>query len=167
MFGIGKKKKELIDDASLYAPVTGTVIDLTTVPDPVFAKKMMGDGFAVEPTGAEVVAPVAATVAMIEGHAVGLKRADGLEVLINLGLDTVTLNGAPFEALVKAGDIVAGGDPLVKVDWAAVKAAGLDTTSMIIFTNGNDVLANFDVTYQPVTAGEKIGAAASTKLGDV
>lgn len=159
MFGIGKKKATLVEDTKLYAPLDGQTIELSSVSDPVFAKKMMGEGFAITPTGSQVVAPVAAEVTMIEGHAIGLKRADGLEVLVHLGLDTVTLNGAPFKSLVKAGDIVEGGTPLVTVDWAAVQAAGLETTTMIIFTNTNEVLADFDVKYQTVTAGETIGNA--------
>ncbi|CAH0416480.1 PTS glucose transporter subunit IIA [Periweissella fabaria] len=159
MFGIGKKKAQLIEDTKLYAPIDGQIIELASVSDPVFAKKMMGEGFAITPTGSQVVSPVAATVTMIEGHAIGLKRADGLEVLVHLGLDTVTLNGAPFNALVKAGDVVEGGTPVIEVDWEAVKDAGLETTTMIVFTNTNDVLADFDVQYQVVTAGEQIGSA--------
>lgn len=159
MFGIGKKKTPLVDDATLYAPFDGTVIELANVPDPVFAKKMMGEGFAIEPISATLLSPVAGQVTMAEGHAVGLKRADGLEVLVHLGLDTVTLNGGPFDSLVKVGQNVNGGEPLINVDWQAFKAAGLVTTSMVVFTNTNDVLDSFDVKYETVTAGATIGAA--------
>ncbi|MEG1283989.1 MAG: PTS glucose transporter subunit IIA, partial [Lactococcus sp.] len=96
MFGFGKKKS-VNEDKNLYAPLAGTVIDLEKVSDPVFAKKVMGDGYAIEPTSSEIVSPVAGEVSLVQGHAIGFKRADGLEVLLHLGIDTVSLNGQPFQ----------------------------------------------------------------------
>lgn len=90
MFGFGKKKTAVLDQR-LYNPVMGQVIELEDVSDPVFAGGMMGDGFAVEPTGNEIVAPVSGEVTMVQGHAVGFKRADGLEILLHMGIDTVSV----------------------------------------------------------------------------
>lgn len=115
MFGFGKKKS-VSEDKNLYAPLAGTVIDLEKVSDPVFAKKVMGDGYAIEPTSSEIVSPVAGEVSLVQGHAIGFKRADGLEVLLHLGIDTVSLNGQPFQIKVKVGDRVEGGDALGQVN---------------------------------------------------
>lgn len=159
MFGLGKKK--LVADEQLYAPVTGDVIDLGQVSDPVFAQKMMGDGFAIVPENGEVVAPVTGKVTIASGHAIGLQRADGLEILLHLGIDTVQLNGAPFDIQVKVGDIVAGGDALVNVDWQQIKDADLDTTTMIIITNTAESLDQLVVTKDHYQAGQVVGSATA------
>lgn len=160
MFGFGKKKA-VVEDMNLYAPVNGTVIDLTTVPDPVFSGKLMGDGFAIEPKDARVLSPVAGEVTMLQGHALGLKRADGLEVLMHMGIDTVSLNGTPFEMLVKEGDVLEAGEAVANVDWAQVDAAGLPKTTMVLITNTADKLASLDVTMGDATAGEIVGKATA------
>lgn len=159
MFGLGKKK--LVADEQLYAPVTGDVIDLGQVSDPVFAQKMMGDGFAIVPENGEVVAPVTGKVTIASGHAIGLQRADGLEILLHLGIDTVQLNGAPFDIQVKVGDIVAGGDALVNVNWQQIKDADLDTTTMIIITNTAESLDQLVVTNDHYQAGQVVGSATA------
>ncbi len=159
MFGLGKKK--LVADEQLYAPVTGDVIDLGQVSDPVFAQKMMGDGFAIVPENGEVVAPVTGKVTIASGHAIGLQRADGLEILLHLGIDTVQLNGAPFDIQFKVGDIVAGGDALVNVDWQQIKDADLDTTTMIIITNTAESLDQLVVTNDHYQAGQVVGSATA------
>jgi len=159
MFGFGKKSVE--KDENLYAPVDGVVIDLTTVPDPVFSGKLMGDGFAIEPTGSVVVSPVAGEVTMVQGHAVGMKRADGLEVLVHMGIDTVSLDGAPFDMGVKVGDILAAGDAVATADWDKVTAAGLPKTTMVLITNTTNMLASLDVTIGTAKAGEQIGKAVA------
>ncbi|WP_243129467.1 PTS sugar transporter subunit IIA [Weissella soli] len=159
MFGLGKKK--LVADEQLYAPVAGDVIDLGQVSDPVFAQKMMGDGFAIVPENGEVVAPVTGKVTIASGHAIGLQRADGLEILLHLGIDTVQLNGAPFDIQVKVGDIVAGGDALVNVDWQQIKDADLDTTTMIIITNTAESLDQLVVTNDHYQAGQVVGSATA------
>lgn len=159
MFGI-EKKKELRDDKSLYAPVSGEVINLSTVNDPVFSKKIMGDGFAVEPKENKIFAPVSAKVTLVQGHAIGFKRADGLDVLLHLGIDTVALKGLHFKIKVKVDDIVNGGDELGSVDWAQIEAAGLDKTTMVIFTNTKDKLSEFNVNYGPATSGSELGKAS-------
>lgn len=160
MFGFGKKKAVVADD-KLYAPVNGTVIDLTVVPDPVFSGKLMGDGFAIEPTSNRVVSPVSGEITMVQGHALGFKRADGLEILMHMGIDTVSLDGAPFEMLVKEGDVVEAGEAVANVNWDEIDAAGLPKTTMIVITNTADKLATLDVTTGDVTAGAIVGEATA------
>jgi len=161
MFGFGKKKT-VSDDQGLYAPVAGQVLDLSAVSDPVFAQKMMGDGFAIEPTEGNIVSPVAGEVTMLQGHAVGLKRADGLEVLVHLGIDTVALNGAPFSLNVKEGQILEGGEVIGTADWAQVEAAGVPKTTMILITNTADALAELSISAtDTVAAGDVVGRATA------
>lgn len=161
MFGFGKKKTAVLDQR-LYNPVMGQVIELEDVSDPVFAGGMMGDGFAVEPTGNEIVAPVSGEVTMVQGHAVGFKRADGLEILLHMGIDTVSLDGAPFKITVSVGDVVQGGDVIATADWAQVDAAGLPKTTMVLITNTADKLASMTMVFQEeaaTSAGEELGTA--------
>lgn len=115
----------------------GETIKITDVKDPVFSKKMMGDGFAVEPTGSEVYAPVSGKVTNVfpTKHAVGLLTDSGLEVLVHMGLDTVELKGEPFDVKVKEGQTVNAGDLLAVCDWDKVKQAGKGTTIVVAFTN--------------------------------
>jgi PTS system beta-glucosides-specific IIA component len=160
MFGFGKKKT-VADDNKLYAPVDGAVIDLSSVSDPVFAGKMMGDGFAIEPDGGLVLSPVAGTVTLVQGHAIGLKRSDGLEILVHMGIDTVSLNGAPFDILVKEADVVDGGDKLASVNWAAIKEAGLPITTMVLVTNTADKLDALSVDLGQAIAGQSVGVATA------
>lgn len=157
MFGL-RKKKEIQDDEMLYAPVSGTVIEISDVKDPVFSKKLMGDGFAIEPTGNKIYSPVASKVTVVQGHAIGFTRDDGLEILLHIGIDTVSLDGAPFKYRVGVGDIVNGGDEIGSVDWAQIEAAGLEKTTVVIFTN-SDKLNSFDVRYEKVEGKEILGKA--------
>lgn len=121
----------------------GEVVDLSSVKDPVFAQKMMGDGFAVEPTNGQILSPVAGKVTSIfpTKHALGLETENGLEVLVHIGLDTVSLEGKPFTVHVAEGQKVAAGDLLVTADLEAIKAAGRETSTVVIFTNMNAVKA--------------------------
>ncbi len=161
MLGFGKKKKELVDDQKLYVPVNGKVVDLATVSDPVFAQKMVGEGFAVEPEDSMVVAPVAGEVTVLQPHAVGFKRADGLEILLHMGIDTVSMHGKPFKLFVKVGDIVSGGDKIADVDWPVIKEAGFPLTTMVLITNSKDLLDHFSVDYGEANHGTAIGWAKS------
>jgi PTS system arbutin-like IIC component len=125
----------------LHACVTGRLMDMSEVPDDMFSQKMMGDGIAIEPTGDTVVAPADAEVTMIMEeslHAIGLRMKNGAEILIHIGIDTVKLNGEGFEALVKAGDKVTAGTPLIKFDKEVIKAAGYGTTVIMAVTNSAD-----------------------------
>ena len=107
----------------LYAPCKGKVVLLTEVPDPTFSEKLLGEGFAVIPTEGKVYAPADAEVTMVFDtlHAITLTSSQGAEILIHIGLDTVTLKGAPFTAHVAAGDKVKKGDLLMDVDLDKIK----------------------------------------------
>lgn len=121
----------------VVAPMTGEIRPLDDVPDPVFAQRMMGDGFALFPTDGKVVAPVSGTVATLfpTGHAVGLRTAGGLEVLVHVGIDTVKLNGEGFRALVQEGTEVRTGHPLIEVDLDRVSKRVPSLATPVIFTN--------------------------------
>ena len=147
---IGKKK---LTDADLYgkqnkngtlefvSPVEGKVMELSEVEDKVFSQGSMGNGFAVELTSGTVRAPFSGEVTVVfpTGHAIGMKRADGLEVLIHIGMDTVELNGKGFSLQVKQGDYVSVGDVLVEVDLDYIKSEGKSLVSPVVFPNGQAV----------------------------
>ena len=119
------------------SPLDGTIVPLSEVPDPAFAGGTMGNGVAIQPSSGVLYAPFDGTVlaAFPTGHAIGLKAADGTELLIHIGLDTVNLNGAPFELKVKRGDQFAEGSVLVEFDIAAIEAAGYSALTPLIITN--------------------------------
>ena len=125
----------------VYSVADGQVVALEQVKDPVFAQKMMGDGFAVEPANGNIVSPVSGTVSSVfpTKHALGLVTEAGLEVLVHIGLDTVSLEGKPFEVMVSEGQTVAAGDLLVKADLGAIREAGRETTTVVVFTNGDAI----------------------------
>jgi PTS system beta-glucosides-specific IIC component len=121
----------------LGAPVSGAVVPLAEVKDKVFASGALGKGIGIVPSSGKVYAPFAGTVvtAFPTGHAFGIKSADGVEVLIHIGIDTVQLEGKGFTAAVTQGQTVEAGDLLATVDLDAVKAAGYDTTTIVVITN--------------------------------
>ena len=123
----------------VYSVADGQVVDLEQVKDPVFSQKMMGDGFAVEPANGNILSPVAGTVSSIfpTKHALGLVTEAGLEVLVHIGLDTVSLEGKPFTVHVAEGQKVAVGDLLVTADLDAIRAAGRETSTVVVFTNAD------------------------------
>ena len=125
----------------VYSVADGQVVALEQVKDPVFAQKMMGDGFAVEPANGNIVSPVSGTVSSIfpTKHALGLVTEAGLEVLVHIGLDTVSLEGKPFTVHVAEGQKVAAGDLLVTADLDAIRAAGRETSTVVVFTNGDSI----------------------------
>ena len=125
----------------VYSVAEGEVIALEQVKDPVFSQKMMGDGFAVEPANGNIVSPVSGTVSSIfpTKHALGLVTEAGLEVLVHIGLDTVSLEGKPFTVHVAEGQKVAAGDLLVTADLDAIRAAGRETSTIVVFTNADAI----------------------------
>lgn len=135
MFFKFKKKEEFI------SPMEGKLLEMEQVPDEVFAQRLMGDGFAVELAGADVVAPVSGMVAAAfpTGHAFGIKMEDGTEVLIHIGIDTVELNGNGFEVLVKQGEQVKQGQILVHVNCSYIEEQGKSLISPVIFTSGQKI----------------------------
>ncbi|MBW3602382.1 MAG: glucose PTS transporter subunit IIA [Actinobacteria bacterium] len=123
------------------SPFTGDVVVLDDVADEVFASRTVGDGVAVSPTGAQVVAPVAGTVAKAfrGGHGWAIETGDGLQVLVHVGIDTVRLEGDGFTPRAAEGDEVAVGDPLVGVDWDRLRELGVDTVSPVVVLSGHTV----------------------------
>lgn len=120
------------------APVQGELIDLSNVADQVFSQKMMGEGFAVVPSSEHVVAPVSGKAVTVfpTGHAIGIRTAQGIDVLVHVGLDTVNLKGEGFKVLIHEGDEVQIGQPIVDFDQQVLRRHGLDATTMVIFTEG-------------------------------
>ena len=125
----------------LDACISGRLIDMTEVKDDMFSQKMMGDGVAIEPTGDTVVAPADAEVTMVMEeslHAIGLRFANGAELLIHIGIDTVKLNGRGFQLLTTQGAHVKQGEPLIRFDPQVIRDAGYQTTVIMAVTNSAD-----------------------------
>ena len=147
---------------SVLAPCDGVWESIEKVPDDTFAAKILGDGFGVVPSSGLVVAPVSGTVTTVADakHAVGITTPGGVEVLVHIGVDTVQLKGAPFTMLVSAGQTVSAGDPIEKVDFDAVKAAGKATDVIVVFTNPATIAA-LDLTGSgTVAVGAQVGTLA-------
>ncbi|MFC4662122.1 beta-glucoside-specific PTS transporter subunit IIABC [Oceanobacillus aidingensis] len=145
-----QKKEQLIEQEAIRSPLTGIVKPLSDVNDPAFSSEAMGKGAAIEPTVGEVVAPVSGEISAIfpTHHAVGITSEHQAEILIHVGLDTVQLEGKHFEALVKQGDTVKQGDPLIRFDIEKIKEAGFDVTTPVIVTNTDkftDLIVTDDV----------------------
>ncbi|MCP3764548.1 PTS glucose transporter subunit IIA [Domibacillus sp. A3M-37] len=133
----GKKPKIL--EVKLVSPVEGTILKLEDVPDPVFSQKMMGDGIAFFPIEGKVVAPADAIVINVfpTKHAIALETAEGLEILIHIGLDTVNMKGEGFSVFVAEGDQVKAGDLLISYSLELVKEKASSIVTPMIITNGN------------------------------
>ncbi|WCG38071.1 beta-glucoside-specific PTS transporter subunit IIABC [Aerococcus urinaeequi] len=131
---------QAVSDEALIKPLKGTSLPLDQVDDPVFSSGAMGQGVAVEPSEGLLVAPADGEIILLADtkHAVGLKTVQGAEILMHVGLDTVELEGKPFNAKVAVGDQVKQGDTLLEIDLAAIKAAGKATTTPVIVTNVGD-----------------------------
>ncbi|MGT2811997.1 sucrose-specific PTS transporter subunit IIBC [Streptococcus minor] len=129
-----------VAEETLVSPLSGEVVALENVNDPVFSSGAMGKGLAIKPTEGVVYAPADAevTIAFETGHAYGLKTASGAELLIHIGIDTVSMDGNGFEKLVAAGDKVKAGTPIARFDSNKIAAAGLEDTTMVIVTNTAD-----------------------------
>ncbi len=151
MFDLFKKEK------FMTAIADGSILDISLVPDKVFSQKILGDGFAVIPSGGSFASPVSGTVADVTEtkHAYCINSDDGLEVLVHIGIDTVELRGKGFEALVKSGDRVEAGKPLARADLKLIENEGYNTTSMVVVTN-MDKVRSLKVCENPsVKSGEK------------
>ena len=128
----------------LVAPVTGRCVDLSTVPDEMFSTRAMGDGVAFVYDGDTIVAPCNGEISVVAetNHAVGLTTDDGMEVLIHIGVDTVALKGKGFQALVKTGDKVKVGTPLLKVDRKFLDEQGINLITSMVVTNEDELAEN-------------------------
>lgn len=153
-----RNKKVVLEEVrSMCAVVSGQVLPIEETPDPVFAQKMMGDGVVFLPDEGNICACMDATVSLIfpTKHAIGLKSKEGIEVLIHIGLDTVELEGKPFQLLVKEGQQVKAGTALVEVDFAYIKEQGKEVYTPVVITNGDDWKDTvFEYVYGETVAGE-------------
>lgn len=149
MFGFLKKELKLV------AAIDGKTIDLANVPDPVFAQKMAGDGVAIDTTGDTIVAPCDGELSLIfkTNHAFAMTLDGGIELLVHIGIDTVSLDGKGFERLIEAGQQVKAGTPIIKIDRALIEEAGLSLITPILITNPDSVKSITPVIGQSVKAG--------------
>ena len=140
-------KKEEINPNHVYAPMAGEAVAISEVPDPTFSSGAMGNGIAIKPTDGKVCSPVNGTVDMMfdTGHAVTLVSDNGIEILIHVGLETVGLEGKPFQVKVQNGQKVKKGDLLFVADLEAIQAAGLPTITPVLVCNSDDY-TTFNVT---------------------
>ena len=148
----------VLTDETILSPIVGSIVDLKDVNDPVFSSGAMGQGIAVKPSEGVVYAPADAevTIAFATGHAYGLKTGNGAEILIHIGIDTVSMNGDGFDQKVAQGIEVKAGDVLGTFDVAKIAAAGLDDTTMVIVTNTADYASVTPVAEGAVTKGEAV-----------
>lgn len=152
-------ESEKTQNVQLHNPVNGRVMPISEVADPVFSEKMMGDGFGVDPKDGNIYSPVNAKVATVfpTKHAIGLKLSNDIDLLIHIGIDTVELEGKPFEVLVKEGQEVSTDTLLVKVDLDALKEAGKENTVIIAFTN-MDIVEDYSLSNTgELERGDRIG----------
>lgn len=136
-----KKNETTVSSNNLKAFLSGKVISIENVKDPVFSAKILGNGLAIEPENELIVAPcdgVISTVMADSKHAVGITAENGMELLIHEGIDTVALNGEGFELFVKEGDNVKEGDKLIHFDAKLIKSKGYQTTCILVVTNSDD-----------------------------
>lgn len=148
LFGIPQEainpdKEDLTADEYFVSPAKGKIIALEEVPDKTFSQKLLGDGFAIDITDGKIIAPISGKLETVfpSGHAFGIKGANG-EVLLHIGIDTVSLNGEGFDVKVKQGDFVKQGDVLVNVDLDKIHQLSKSTLTMVLFTEGNKVKNN-------------------------
>ena len=129
------------NETVIYAPVEGELVDLTTIKDEVFSSLAMGNGVAIRPVKGEVKAPFDGIITTFfpTGHAIGMEADNGAEVLIHVGMDTVSLDGEGFVPQVKEGDRVKKGQLLLKFDMDVIKAHGLETITPVVLTNTDDL----------------------------
>ena len=152
----------------IVSPAAGKVLALSATNDEVFSTGMMGEGFGLEPVSEKVVAPVSGKITMVADskHAVGITTKEGLEVLVHMGIDTVGLNGEPFDLAIQDGQEVKAGQALATMSLENIKLAGLETTIMVIITNSSDKLEGLDIEEGEVEAGKEVATAyvkAATK----
>lgn len=155
LFGFGKKKSEI--KTELFATQDGSVIKLEDVDDGVFSEKMLGDGFAIVPHSDNVYSPVSGKVSQVFDtfHAYGITTEDGLDVLVHIGLDTVSLKGKGFKACVKEGSRIQAGDKLAEADIKYIESQGLSSKTMVVITNF-DTLKEFKINYGDAQGGKTV-----------
>ena len=151
-------EKNLVSENEFKAYLDGKVISLQEIGDGVFSAGMVGDGLAIIPSNETVCAPVSGKVTVLmqdSKHAVGLTLSNGAEILIHVGIDTVSMAGDGFSYLVKVGDVVKAGQPLLKFSKEKIKAAGHPDTAVLVVTNPNNINFQFKSGMQAKT-GETV-----------
>lgn len=125
----------------LVAPVSGRVINLSDVPEAIFAEKLIGEGTAIEPSDNLVVSPASGYIKMIfkTNHGFAVSLESGIEVLVHIGLDTVSLQGEGFERLVEEGEEVRAGQPIIRMDMEKIKGKGCNLITPIIIVNSEKI----------------------------
>lgn len=143
----------------ILAALSGKVIALDDVDSPFFSGKVVGDGVAIVPNDSQAVAPISGTVSFVgeQKHTYGITGYDGVEVLIHLGIGSVSLEGLGFSPCVKAGDKVQAGEPICTVDWDLLKSKGIDITSPVLITsNAMDNIKRLTITEGAAIAGKTV-----------
>ncbi|HLR09571.1 MAG TPA: PTS glucose transporter subunit IIA [Bacillota bacterium] len=160
LFKKNKRKMEI------YAPINGQIVSIEDVPDPVFSEKMMGEGIAIIPNEGKVHAPVDGEIVQIPQtkHAVGIRAKDGSEILIHIGLETVSLDGEGFSVSVNVGDTVSVGEPLVQFDLDYVREHAKDIITPIVITNSAEMDKQYVMTEETESKiGETVLITADRK----
>lgn len=136
-----KKFKKKTNQLTLHSVNTGVFVPITEVKDDVFSQKMLGDGFAIRPNIKEVYSPISGIVTSVfpTKHAIGLKSETGVEVLVHMGIDTVELQGKPFEVFVKEGDLVVPSIKIADIDLAMLNVSNKQSDILVIITSGEDI----------------------------
>ena len=149
---------------NIISPLTGIMVPIGDVPDPVFAKKMVGDGFSIDPLSNTLLAPIDGQIADLQAarHALTIRSADGLEVLIHIGLETVALGGKGFTAHVAPGDAVKTGDELITFDIDQVACDAKSLLTQVVITNG-ELVESITPTHGLKHAGEDVAATVVLK----
>ena len=132
-----EEMSDTIELTKVMAPVKGEVISLSEVNDGVFSKELLGKGVAIKPEESMIVSPIEGEIVTVlkSKHAIGIRSKEGIELLIHVGIDTVNLNGAPFEVFVEEGEHVTVGQKLIQADFDKINAAGYDNTVILVVTN--------------------------------
>ena len=150
------KKKEVGE--VIGSPIEGEAVVSAEISDPTFGEELLGKGLAIKPAVGKVYAPADGTIGMVfdTKHAISMTTEGGAELLIHVGLDTVTLNGEPFTVHVAADDVVKKGDLMAEFDMDAIKAAGLETITPVIVCNSDDFKEVVRFTDKTVKPGDEI-----------
>lgn len=144
----------MLSSKKLLAVADGNAVPLGRVPDEAFATGMLGSGYALEPVSGTIYSPISGQISSVTDtrHAYGIRSDDGLEVLVHIGVDTVSLGGEGFISLVEAGDSVRAGDVIAKADLALIRSRGLSPITPVLVSNA-DELRSFEVRLGSVRGG--------------
>lgn len=156
MFSFFKEKSR---DHEFYAPSSGKLTKITEIEDPVFSSRMLGDGYGIEPDEGTIYSPVYGTITTIfpTKHAIGIRTKANDEVLVHIGIDTVELQGKPFEMFVKKGDKVTPKTKIAAVDLEMLKELNKPSTIIVVYTNRPSIEAFDELSTKTVVMGEKLG----------